>query len=161
MQQNHKETQINKTITNDERSQGYVDGISLLNKSTESFFEEKALRKIRLNNIKNVIIGQLNINSIRNKFEDLKLVITNNVDIFLVSETKINEPFPENQFKIKGYSRPYRLDRNEYGGGLLLYVRQDIPSKLVRKEKDYEAFFVEVNLKKQIWLVFCLSLIHI
>ena len=42
---------------------------------------------------------------------------------------------------MKGYSRrPYRLDRNEYGGGLLLYIRGDIPSKMVRKEKDYEAF---------------------
>ena len=113
------------------------------------------MKNIRLNNVNNVIIGQLNINSIRNKFENLKLVISTNVDIFLVSETKINESFPENQFKITGYSRPYRLDRNEYGGGLLLYVREDIPSKMVRKEKDYEAFFVEINLKKQVWLLCC------
>ena len=127
----------------------------MLDNTTDNSFEQKELKQIRLRNIKNVIIGHLNINSIRNKFENLKLIMANNIDIFLISETKINESFPDNQFRILGYSHPYRLDRNEYGGGLLLYVREDIPSKLVRKEKDYEAIFVEINLKKQVWLLSC------
>ena len=97
----------------------------------------------------------MNINSIRNKKEALGEIITNNIDIFLVSETKINESFPDSQFKIEGYSRPYRLDRTDRGGGLLLYVRQDIPSKLIKKEENYEAMFVEINLKKQKWILSC------
>jgi len=47
------------------------------------------------------------------------------------------------------------LDRDKQGGGLLLYVRQGIPSKLVLKDKNYEAIFIEVNLKKQKWLLGC------
>ena len=35
-----------------------------------------------------------------------------NVDIFMISETKIDYSFPINQFIIDGYSTPYRLDRN-------------------------------------------------
>ena len=48
-----------------------------------------------MNNIKNVIVGHLNINSIRNKIENLNLHIKDYVDIFLVSETKIDDSFPQ------------------------------------------------------------------
>ena len=40
-----------------------------------------------------IIIGHLNINSIRYKFEFLKKLIGNNIDIFLISETKLNDTF--------------------------------------------------------------------
>eukprot|EP00111_Clytia_hemisphaerica_P002204 TCONS_00006179-protein len=126
--ENDKNSTDNDESNNKEKgdSERYVDGLPLLDKPTEKSyeFEEKALRRIRINNVANVIIGHLNINSIRYRFEGLKLVIKDNVDIFLVSETKIDEPFPENHFIIENYSRPYRLDRDKQGGGLLLYVRQ-------------------------------------
>ena len=35
------------------------------------------------------------------------------------------------EFKICGFSMPYRYDRNSMGGGLLLYIRDDIPTKLL------------------------------
>ena len=78
-----------------------------------------------------LILGHLNINSIRNKFEALKFIIDNNIDIFLISETKLDDSFPSAQFLIKGFSAPYRFDRNSKGGGLLAYVREDIPSKIL------------------------------
>ena len=37
--------------------------------------------------------------------------------------------FPTSQFLIEGYSEPYRFDRSRNGGGVLIYVREDIPSK--------------------------------
>ena len=52
------------------------------------------------------------------------------MDILLISETKLNS-FPENQFFIDGISRPYRLDRRGKGGGILLYIREHIPSRKV------------------------------
>ena len=67
----------------------------------------------------------------RNKFEMLAEGIGGNIDILLVSETKIDESFPIAQFKLNGFSMPYRLDRNKNGGGLLLYVREDISSKIL------------------------------
>ena len=52
------------------------------------------LKDIRINNIKRLIIEQLNINSLRNKFEQLSTMINGNNDIFMISETKLNETFP-------------------------------------------------------------------
>ena len=30
---------------------------------------------------------------------------------------------------MEGYSTPFRLDRNDHGGGIMIYIRDDIPSK--------------------------------
>ena len=64
----------------------------------------------------NLILGHLNINSTRNKFEALEFLIGNNINIFLISETKLDDSFPKAQFLIKGFSAPYRFDRNSKGG---------------------------------------------
>ena len=48
-----------------------------------------------------LILGHLNINSIQNKFEALKFIIDNNIDIFLISETKLDDSFSTAQFLIK------------------------------------------------------------
>ena len=54
-------------------------------------------------NPKNVIIGHLNVNSLRNKFVAVEEVIKNKIDVCLISETKVDESFPNQQFKINGY----------------------------------------------------------
>jgi hypothetical protein len=75
----------------------------------------------------------------------------------MISETKIDESFPANQFALNGYT-PYRLDRSGNGGGILLYIRADIPSKLINKvtlDVSYEGFFVELNIMKKKWLLSC------
>ena len=87
------------------------------------------LQDIRIKNVNRLIIGNLNINSIPNKFDQLKAVIPGYIDILVLVETKVDVSFPESQFIIEGYSIPYRLDRNRNGGGVMIYVREDIPSK--------------------------------
>ena len=52
----------------------------------------------------------------------------------MISETKIDESFPNENFLIEGYSRPYRLDRDSNGGGIMLYVREDILSNSIAFE---------------------------
>ena len=79
----------------------------------------------------------------------------------LASETKIDDSFPQGQFVIDGFSAPYRLDRNYLGGGLMLFVRDDIPSNLLTiKEKPIESFYVELNLRNSKWLVKCSYNLH-
>ena len=57
----------------------------------------------------------------------LEELIKDKIDIFLISEIKLDSSFPRGQFVITGYTTPFRLDRNQNGEGLLLYVReQDI-----------------------------------
>ena len=53
---------------------------------------------LRLKNPNRIIICHLNINSIRNKFDQLKHFMKDTMDILLISETKLSNSFPENQF---------------------------------------------------------------
>ena len=92
-----------------------------------------------------------------NKFEQLKIIVSGNVDILVIIETKIDDTFPTSQFLIEGYSKPYRLDRNRYAGGILIFIRDDIPSKLLSRHNfshDIEGIFVEINLRKEKLLLF-------
>ena len=75
-----------------------------------------------------IIVRQLNINPIRNKFDFLAQQVKGNIDILMISEKKLDESFPVGQFLIDGYNLPFGFDRNGNGGGILLYIREDIPS---------------------------------
>ena len=79
-------------------------------------------------------------------------MLHNNLDILLISETKIDSSFPTAQFQIEGYTT-YRLDRNTNGGGILLYIREDIPSTLLNSDMSIESFSIEINIGKKKWLV--------
>ena len=126
-------------------------------------------------------MGHLNINSLRNQFEALQFIINRNLDIILPSETKLDDSFPSAKFMLKNFGIPYRLDRNSNGGGLLLYVCEDlknfgiphrldrnsnggglllyvcedIPSKFLKVKSDcnIESICVEVNLRKRNWFI--------
>ena len=51
---------------------------------------------------------------------------------------------------INGFSAPFCLDRNDKGGGIILCIREDIPSRLVSTESSQvEIFFVEINLRNK------------
>ena len=104
-----------------------------------------------------LLIGNLNINSISNKFDQLKLLVRGKVDILVITETKLDSTFPTSQFLIESYSEPYRFDRNRNGGGVLIYVPEDIQSKPLMGHKlphDIEGIFVELNLRKSKRLLF-------
>ena len=127
--------------------------------SNEKVIEKDSdfLRILRVKNVNRLIIRNLNINSISNKFDQLKLFVQGKVDILIVTETKLDSTFPTSQFVIDGYSEPHRFDRNRNGGGVLIYIRQDIPSKLLADHTlphDIEEIFVELNLTKQKWVFF-------
>ena len=73
------------------------------------------------------------------------------IDVLVTTETKTDSSFPLNRFAIQGYSKPYRFDRNRNGGGVLIYVREDIPSresKIYNVPEDIERIFIEINLIK-------------
>ena len=72
-----------------------------------------------------MIIGNLNISSIRNKFEQSKETVLKYIGILVVTETKLDETFLESLFLIDGFSKPYRLDRNKNEGEIMiLYMTQ-------------------------------------
>ena len=108
---------------------------------------------MRLKNRNPPIIGQLNINSIRNKFDFLCPEISPSIP---VSETQLDNSFPT-AFLMTGFCKPYRLDRCSNGGGLLLYIREDIPPRLLNEYKPPEnvkCLFGEINIRKK-WVLCC------
>ena len=114
------------------------------------------MKNYRVQNIGHVIVAFLNINSIRNKFDQLKILIGENVDILVIQETKINKTFPEGKFLIDGFSQPFRLDRTGSGGGILIYVRDNILSvelKHLQIQSDFEGISVELNFNNKKWLL--------
>ena len=56
-------------------------------------------------------------------------MISKNIDVSVIQEAKMDFSFQVGQFLISGFRKPYRRDRNRNGGSILVYVRDDIPSK--------------------------------
>ena len=52
-------------------------------------------------------------------------------------------------FHIPGFSEPYRFDKNGNGGGIFLYILEDIPSKLILTKMTIEGFCVKISLRKK------------
>ena len=112
------------------------------------------MKKPRLGNASNTIIGHLNISSLRNKFvfvkDKLKLF-----DVFLFSESNIDHTFPSSQFRINGYKNS-RLNRNRFGGGLVLYLNENIQCKPLQDTYIFQVLkLLQVNFTKIIKSGFC------
>ena len=114
------------------------------------------MRVIRQENLNRIIIAHLNINSIRNKFYLPANQIIGNVDVLVISETKLDASFPIDQFKVPGFSTPFRTDRDQYGGGLLVFIGEDIQANHLSSESTpIEGIFVKLNFRKKNWLLCC------
>ena len=108
------------------------------------------LESIRKNNSKKIIVAHLTINSIRNKFDYFSDIVKDNIDILMISESKLDDSFHDSQFLIEGFSKTFRLDRNRNGGGAMLFIRSDVPAKVISTDKDpFESFYVELNFRKK------------
>ena len=86
------------------------------------------IKNLRLSNVSRVVICNLNINSLPNKFNQQKELFLKHVDILALTEIKLDDSFPNSQFLIDGFYESFRIDRNRSGGGVMIYVREDIPS---------------------------------
>ena len=88
--------------------------------------------------------------------EGLNSVTADKFDILSIAETKLDSSFPEAQFLIKGYNRPYRLDVSDTSGGLLVYVRKGLSSRYLKNfslPNDIQFIPVELRLKSHKWLI--------
>ena len=61
------------------------------------------------------------------------------------------------QFLVEGYKEPARKDRSKLGRGLLVYVKEDIPSCLPTDHSPVsdllDLIVIELNFRKQKWLL--------
>ena len=140
-----------KGTSNNSQTRNMREPVSITTDTIKNDFKTK-LKDIRITNLNRIVTSHININSIGNKFK----LLMSNVDILMVTETKIDESFPTSQFVIPGFTSPYRFDRTKDGGGILVYIREDIPSKLLTIlyiASDIEFLGIDVNLQKVKWLV--------
>ena len=107
---------------------------SINNTSLNSLSE---IRELRLRNINRVLIGNLNINFIRNKFDQLKDTVLKYTDILILTETEPDEMFLISHFSMDGFSKPYRSDKNKHGEGVIAYIRDTIPNKILENGSGY------------------------
>ena len=100
----------------------------------------------------NPLIAYLNINCFRNNVIDLGEILKDlPLEYLVISETKLDESFPDSQFKLNGYEVRARRDRHKYGGGLIEFVRQGfICKRLKRYEPNYsECICSEFTISKK------------
>lgn len=122
-----------------------------------SFYNSKypEMAKIRKDHPKNIVIAHLNINSLRNKFDEVKCIMRNlYLDIFSVSESKLDESFSNNLFRIEQFNM-HRKDRNAHGGGIIVWCRNDLA---VRRRPDLEtehieSIVLETHIGKSKWFM--------
>ena len=114
------------------------------------------LHEQRLNHRKNIIVGHLNINTIRNRFSSFKYLVLKETDTCLLSETKTDDSFPNSQFFTESY-RMFRKDRNKNVGALLLYINESSFGKLINsfdfKEGSEIIVFEFSNSNKKLLLL--------
>ena len=109
------------------------------------------MKNLHLKNPKNIIFSYLNINSVRNKFESMSSLISENVEILIGAETKLDSSFPTAQFLIPGIHHPFRLDIKMQNGGLIVYVKESIPARVLTSlsiPADTQIIVFEINLRK-------------
>ena len=77
----------------------------------------------------NFIFAHVNVNSLRHKFASLHEVLSKNcLDYFAISETKLDGSFPDAQFNVNDFNI-LREDNTAASGGLMVYIRSDIPHR--------------------------------
>ncbi len=114
------------------------------------FHEFNTLRK---KHQRNFIVSHININSVQHKFHELSVILRNKlVDCLFVSESKINDSHLSSSFKIDDYTLYRRDNQSDKGGGLMCFVRSDIPSYCEKPDCDpMESLLVNCVIKGQKW----------
>ena len=113
------------------------------------------IRRFKLDHTKNMIISHYNIISIRNKFMEIYPLLTDfDIDILGLSETKIDQSFISAQFAIQTY-KLYRQDRDDRGGGIMVYINDSIPHRLLKEytgaHMGIDYMTIEISVKSYIW----------
>ena len=107
--------------------------------------------------INNFIIVHYNINSIlaTDRIEQLTDICkTLNIDVLILSESKLDQTIPNNLITIPGYHEPLQHDRNingRHGGGVLMYISESLAyqHRTEFQINDYEHLWADVRVNEK------------
>ena len=77
--------------------------------------------------------------------------------LLVITETRLDDSLLTSKFLVIEFSVSCRLGRNRNGDGIMIFIRDDIPSRLLTKHvfpDDIEGLFLELNFRKVTWLQF-------
>ena len=78
------------------------------------------------------MLASLNIVSLRRHIHELEIILREyNIDILTLNETRLEPLIDDNEVAIPGY-KIYRNDRNKNGGGVAVYVKDELPEPKVK-----------------------------
>ena len=108
--------------------------------------------------LKNPIIGYQNKNHFENKVINFSEICHQApIDIICVDETKFDSSYPNSHFHIDDCQfPPFRKDRNKYGRGKIVYLREGfIAKRLANLEGNTSGTIcIEVTISKKKCIIF-------
>jgi len=115
------------------------------------------LKRYRSNHAQQMIIGALNVNSIRNKYPFVKYILESNfIDCFSIVESKLDGSFPDSQFYAKGFNL-FRQDSTSRSGGIMTWIRNDIANSrrydLEVNNVNIQTLCLEMHIRKEKWFI--------
>ena len=68
----------------------------------------------------------------------------------MISETYLDDSYPNGQFFLDGFGIPFRLNLNRNGSGIMLSIRNNISAKVVSTDdRPIKSFYVELSFRKE------------
>ena len=107
-------------------------------KSPARLFKEKPLN-----------ISTFNARSLRNKIDEIhNFVMSHCIHVLAISESWLGPSIPDSQIERPGFQTPFRRDRNENGGGVCLYISDQLSGKRRSdlEDPDVELLWVEIDI---------------
>ena len=103
------------------------------NESSDIYNLSPEVFDFRRRYISNFVFTHVNINSFRHKYPFIRDMLNKqSVDLLAISESKLDNSFTDSQFQVADYAI-YRQDLTSSSGGLLVYVRADLPHRRLGK----------------------------
>ena len=125
--------------------------------SDELDIDLEGLMNLKYRYPSNPFIAYLNINFLQNKIDPLREILHKTpLEIVCIDETKLDDSFPDQQFKIEGYQfPPFRRDRNNDGGGKIFFVKDGLlVNRLTEFETNIsETICLELTISKKKWFI--------
>ena len=108
--------------------------------------------------IANFKIVHYNINSIlaNDRIEHLTDICrTLRIDVLILSESKVDQTIPNSLITIPGYHEPLRHDRNRHGGGVLMYIAENLAyqQRSELQSNNYEHLWADIRINNQIFAI--------
>lgn len=104
-----------------------------------------------------MVVSHLNIRSILPKHGELQVFMESftKASVFGLSESWLDEDVLDAELVVAGFTM-YRKDRNRKGGGILVYISEDVRSfrRQDLEDEGIEAMWIEVRMRKR-WVLIC------